>query len=332
MVKIAIATCQRDGLRGSTVRKRTGALERLSLAFGGTKTHFDTDLLTNENFLSKLVKWLDEKDYSLSTKAGYVDAILSLCKSEKVHDVINYACYKPLENLYEELVLQRDSQPSSVVIYPDVIEKLDDVDDVSPNMQIMRSVIKNFGAIREDDLIHTRLIDDGKHNYLDLQNKVWKMRAEYTKNKKNREFVVPQEFIDDTADCFKKDQEWLLLTKSGNNYITSQSISSNFNITFGMTYQSARKSESSVSNKTSTIKDLKDKSNVLGHRLKVHMKHYDEPVHEESDISKDLTCEDQDHVDIAPVTDQNLVYLNALLATGRPHIMIIENGKTIIKL
>jgi hypothetical protein len=54
----------------------------------------------------------------------------------------------------------------------------------------------NVGACRFSDIANTRLVDDGDMHYLDLQNRVWHLRKNHTKNKTDRTAKVSDEFAD----------------------------------------------------------------------------------------------------------------------------------------
>lgn len=96
------------------------------------------------------------------------------------------------------------------------------------------------GVLRPSDLMETRFIDDGKHNFLDMENKRWFIRAANTKNGVARTLQVDRfcSYLDEIYGPHKP--EYLLVNRKGRKMEHSYA-SANFKDVVGVPYTQFRK-------------------------------------------------------------------------------------------
>ena len=67
----------------------------------------------------------------------------------------------------------------------------------SPGGRTVASAYKNHYVLRVGEIFQTCIVDKPQFNFLDTKNLVWNIRAQCTKNNRDREFPVSQAFIDE---------------------------------------------------------------------------------------------------------------------------------------
>jgi hypothetical protein len=67
----------------------------------------------------------------------------------------------------------------------------------SPGGRIVASAYKHHYVLRVGEIFQTCIVDKPQYNFLDTKNLVWYVRAQCTKNNRDREFPVSQNFIDE---------------------------------------------------------------------------------------------------------------------------------------
>jgi hypothetical protein len=104
------------------------------------------------------------------------------------------------------------------------------------------------GVLRPSDLMETRFVDDGKHNYLDMANKRWFIRGTNTKNGVTRTLQV-ERFCDYLNEIYGSDKpDYLLVNRKGRKMEHSYA-SANFKTVVGVPYTQFRKAYYDFRNK-----------------------------------------------------------------------------------
>jgi hypothetical protein len=147
------------------------------------------------------------KDYiaNMSSLNTQVNILNSLCKFLERTMATHYNDFTLLKDQIS-LQLKQHNASRSILDYQDILTKLESVHSKTENrdLQIMTKLLlciadfdtMNVGALRFSDVANTRLVDDGDMHYLDLENRVWHLRKNHTKNKTDRTAKVSDEFAE----------------------------------------------------------------------------------------------------------------------------------------
>ena len=134
-----------------------------------------------------------------------VNLLNSLCKFLERTMARHYTDYTLLKNKFKLELSQKNSE-RSVVNYLELVKKFQvtiNNPTISNDLKLVCLLLSEIinvqdmttGALRFSDMSKTLLFDDGKHNYLDLNTKLWYLRAGCTKNKTDRVAKVSDSFI-----------------------------------------------------------------------------------------------------------------------------------------
>ncbi len=128
--------------------------------------------------------------------------------------------------------------------------------------------------IRLGEIVNTSIHDDGKLNYLDLQNLTWYIRKDFTKNRTARQFEITQELADELKGHIHKKGR-LVCRRSGGGFtsnITLKSLDINcFKITeIRNSYETMNLSRTDIDDKAK----FAISNNVLGHSTSVAFANY----------------------------------------------------------
>jgi hypothetical protein len=147
------------------------------------------------------------KDYiaNMSSLNTQVNVLNSLCKFLERTMASHYNDFTLLKDQIS-LELKQHNAARSILDYQDILAKLESVHSKTEkrDLQIMTKLLQcisnytemNVGALRFSDVANTRLVDDGDHHFLDLENRVWVLRKNHTKNKTDRTARISDEFAD----------------------------------------------------------------------------------------------------------------------------------------
>jgi hypothetical protein len=148
------------------------------------------------------VKSVISQHKSLNTQ---VNILNSLCKFLERTMATHYNDFTLLKDQIS-LQLKQHNAARSILDYQDILAKLESVHSKTEHrdLQIMVKLLQcisnytemNVGACRFSDVANTRLVDDGDHHFLDLENRVWHLRKNHTKNKTDRTAKVSDEFAE----------------------------------------------------------------------------------------------------------------------------------------
>lgn len=156
------------------------------------------------------------------------------------------------------------------LLIPNAKSKLDSADRNSKI--IIGTIIYGLAGLRLNDLIHTRLNDDGKHSWIDKDSQQWFIKAKYTKNNQDRQFDVPVQFIKHIETYARG--EWLLSNKRWEKYSDTRHISNKFKKMFGFNYGRVRKGAADAIYQMKDINLITRHANMLGHHAKTELLKY----------------------------------------------------------
>ena len=217
--------------------------------------------------ISKMI----DNDWSHNTRKNYVDLLTMLFKH-----------FDGDITVYQYLLGLRRSMSARIVtsVQPLDSNYLDDIRQAHTddrNMIMMRLLTDSpLAGIRVDDLIHTRFDDDGVHSWIDLANEIWYIRAEYTKNGRDRCFPIPSGVVSDLK--IHRLGDWLLSNKHLAPYKNSQFILKKFRDTFHINYGIIRKTVAQLASDSNDMQVSKAHANVLGHALETEVEKYTKPI------------------------------------------------------
>jgi hypothetical protein len=223
---------------------------------------------------------------SLNTQVNYCN---SLCKFLELTMARHYSDFTHLRDVLT-LDLHRQNAARSVKPYNEIVPALQKCISLktSVDLKIMATLllsIQNFsdmntGALRPSDVMNTRLIDDGKHHFLDLLSKTWTLREAFTKNKQTRSAVISDEFRDYLLTLRDTIGTLPLICRSGK----TTNLSKEFKKHIGINFSEARASYvtflDSVCDDVETIKHI---CNNQGHKLTTALESYRRHLEEEEE-------------------------------------------------
>jgi len=188
------------------------------------------------------------KDYiaNMSSLNTQVNILNSLCKFLERTMATHYNDFTLLKDQIS-LQLKQHNAERSIFNYRDILAKLESVCEQTDNIDLkvitkLLLCISDFqnitcGALRFSDVANTRLADDGEHHFLDLQNRVWVLRKNHTKNRQDRTAKVSDEFADFITSLNLDPNSPLICTNG-----KTDSVSKRFLKQVGINYTDARSS------------------------------------------------------------------------------------------
>jgi hypothetical protein len=220
------------------------------------------------------------KDYiaNMSSLNTQVNVLNSLCKFLERTMASHYNDFTLLKDQIS-LELKQHNAERSILDYQDILTKLESVHSKTENrdLQIMTKLmlcIADFqnstcGALRFSDVANTRLVD-GDHHFLDLENRVWHLRKNHTKNKTDRTAKVSDEFAE-FIESLNLESDKPLICPSGK----TDAVSKRFLKQVGVNYTDARASY--VTYLDSVCDDVETISTICknqGHKLSTALESY----------------------------------------------------------
>jgi len=233
--------------------------------------------------------------YLVDCPEGITKVMATISKHDSLNtqlNVINSLCKfleRTMATHYSNVILIRDqisldlkkqNAERSIFNYQDILAKLESVCSQTDNRDLKVMVklllcIADFqnitcGALRFSDVANTRLADDGEHHFLDLQNRVWVLRKNHTKNKQDRTAKVSDEFAD-FIESLGLDPNLPLICTNGK----TDSVSKRFLKQVGINYTDARSSY--VTHLDSVCDDVETISTICknqGHKLQTALESY----------------------------------------------------------
>lgn len=233
----------------------------------------------------------NSKTYKDETKRSYMS---SLCKYLERSNIssIYYDKYFKQQSFIKSIIDATEKPP--VIKFEDIlprIKKVVDDDNRISGFRVLCAMIlcnidfttddtvevneHEMGVLRPSDLKNTSFTDDGVHSYIDIQQKKWYIRDRFTKNKKGREIVVSDEFVNLLSSIFKNDYpEWMLINKRGERYNKMSAISKMFRDYIKVTFGEIRASYVSFRNRTAGMDEKRKLAENMGHSMKTAITDY----------------------------------------------------------
>ena len=249
-------------------------LNAMFKAFGSVNIDiFNKDTYNDLTFLDKADELFATREYSASTVATNHSMLLKLANHfgaprsivEQIVEIVKEKRNNAVgTSKVEAISLDKARQM--------VTDKLAFLKPGCYNLHLLgHLVLSDLAGVRLSDVVNTRLVDSEKH-FLDLDNKVWHIRAPHTKNREARSFAVPDDFIE----AVKK--------YGGNNYIltnrmggetTAKICGTSFASVFGFNYGQLRKGAcEAVFDDADSITEVAEHANVMGHSVQTELTHY----------------------------------------------------------
>jgi hypothetical protein len=231
------------------------------------KTYADE---TKRSYMSSLCKYLERSNISSAYYEKYF-------KQQSSIKTTIMATEKPAITPFEEIlprvkkIIDDDNRVAGfrvlcAMIYCNIDFTTDD--SIRVNEQ-------EIGVLRPADLKNTSFTDDGVHSYIDIQKKIWYIRDRFTKNKKARELIVPDNFIVLLSGIFKNNYpEWMLINKKGERYNKMSAISKMFRDYVKVKFDDIRASYVSYRNRTANMDDKRKLAENMGHSMKTAITDY----------------------------------------------------------
>jgi hypothetical protein len=273
--------------KGKSDKIHIHRIKALMFALVGDDQRFYHSIVDCDEGLIK-VKCIIDKMSSLNTQANTTN---SLCKFLELAMSSHYMQYSMLKDQIS-LQLKEHNAMRSVIPYTEITQRLDSAmknNQVAWDVKIMVKLlqcISNYtemtcGALRFSDVANTRLTDNGDHHFLDLQNRVWHLRKNHTKNKTDRTAIISDEFADFIT-SLNLESDKPLICPNGK----TDGISKRFLKNVGVNYTDARASY--VTYLDSVCDDVETISTICknqGHKLQTALESYrrskTEPVAEQ---------------------------------------------------
>ena len=282
----------RPGSRDSTNNTRNTILKNIIGIFGELGLDLEKkETYTNHNLEAFLAAWShfkDEKGYAKNTIINYATVLLVLA---------NYFDGTPklVRSLNAEVHnLQNETKNEGTHIKPfemtleakeEILKRVELANYKHPqskyNMKIL-AVIHTSGlsGLRFDDVVKTKTVDDPEWHYLDLENAMWHIRPQKTKNNRKREFAVPDDVIR-AVKLYSQGPAAMNLVLSdryGEPLTNLKSLSNQLKRVFGTTLGSIRKGSAQMAyDNAEAMSEIANHANVLGHTVETELVHYVEP-------------------------------------------------------
>lgn len=229
------------------------------------------------------------KLYSLETRANFINALCKFLHNTSEFNAVLYDtyCHYRDELKAKNMVRVKPPVDEFTTFVPRLTAIVADKTKV-PGFRIVCSMIVNNmnladtdeetpGVLRMSDLLHTRFQDDREHSFIDLSTKKWYIKSKYTKNKKARTIVLPDNFIADIKNIYCTNvPEWLLIGKSGKPYETVDSLTNMFRDYMGVKFTDIRASYATYRHQceVSTVGDMKKLCHTMGHSMNTVQNEY----------------------------------------------------------
>lgn len=254
------------------VRNSTATLYQKNLRIINTKVlqAKDPDLFDvskmDLDMVDTIMKWLAD-NYKPNTQLTFHR---TLCKFAELAD-FPFEVYMKLKDI--KIDPERNNK-----IDNDWKQKLNNIDKSNNrNLHILKTIILNLGAIRLCEVIKTKINNyDDDWNTIDTNKKIWKFVPNATKNKRDVEIQLSDEFVNELQKHLLNGCPYLTVGKDLRPYDSSHSLSALFKKAVGINYQTVRGSESYSHNLGKTMDQVKEKCKVLGHQPRTNAENYTE--------------------------------------------------------
>jgi hypothetical protein len=235
--------------------KHLGCIQRMNSALGFPTDRFYFKRYDSQETYDRVVQFLygehtdrHKKTFTFSdeSRRSYINALLKFLG--QTPDDISMAIYTKYMNLgYTVKKEVEHNRPEKEYIdFAEIEKKLQGVISNPRNVNAIRVICLflkyNIGAFRPSDLQNTRLIETNDYSYLDINNKVWHIKGDCTKNGQARTIDLPPEFITELQAVLPEQSSHLLLDKALEPYLTLSSISSIIYRQLGYTFNEIRSS------------------------------------------------------------------------------------------
>ena len=179
--------------------------------------------MINERFPNDLFEWIATggkgiwkitKLSQLKQKIAQINALMNRFGRGKDHNVNYY--YHQLEKMvdYHEIELE-EGVPENIPDWHDLQDQLSDQAGLRSTKGIICLIYAHGYVLRTAELFLTRLVDDGIHNFLDLEKGIWSIRKHKRQHEGDRIFEISP-LLKNRLKVLKTD--WLLTKKNGEPY------------------------------------------------------------------------------------------------------------------
>ncbi len=233
--------------------------------------------------------------FSLETRVSYLG---SLCKAIRHVELFPSEIYVKYDRYYHDYVLKSKNNVNKrnqlTEINSDLfLETKNQLNCIKygKNQGNMKKIMKllllidinnnDYGVIRLNDMINTTILPSlsSKYSYLDLDKCEWHILPSCTKNKVERKFKVPKDWIDliRLVDCENNiEKRWLLYDRNFNKYKTTDSLEHTFLKLVGRNYYDIKHQFVTYLHAYSRMDRIQIIANNMGHSLNVATSRYND--------------------------------------------------------
>ncbi len=191
------------------------ALASLNAYFKWTPGLIHVDKMNRNT--NKIIEFIKDK-YALrsvkdlSTKLGIYSSLITRTGLVETNNLKH-----AMKDCYKTVIIPTNTQTDPTPDWiTDVLPALENIIATgSPVCSTLATIFKYGYVFRVNQIFSTSLVDDGKSNYLDLDNNIWYMRNQ--KNTKVEHFNIPKE-LSDLLRPARKGQKYLICKSTGAPY------------------------------------------------------------------------------------------------------------------
>ncbi len=233
--------------------KHLGCVQRMNSALGFPTDRFFFKRFDSQETYDKVVQFLygehidrHKKTFTFSdeSRRSYINALLKfLGQTPNDFSMAIYTKYMNLGYSIKKEVEQNRPE-KEYIDFAEIQKKLQAVISNPKNVNAIRVIClflkHNIGAFRPSDLQNTRMVETNDYSYLDIDNKVWHIKGNCTKNGQARTIDLPSEFISELTAVLPEQSVHLLLDKGLNPYLILSSLSGIIERQLGYTFNGIR--------------------------------------------------------------------------------------------
>ena len=269
--------------KASTAYKRRGQFQKISEWTGGNSKTINPEIVKDVSTMDIIKDNLPNASHT--TLRSYYQALLSIA-----HE-LGYT---------KEFMMEIKRKMDKLGEKPGKETKVDDeykdklIDAIGKNraIDVIISVVINTGPLRLSDMLNTKLKQENpRYNFLDFDKMEWRIRAESTKNNKDRVVAISEGLKDDIMSIYEEDlPEWLLTSeKTKKQFQSTEPLTKLFKKIVGVNYGVIRKSY--INEQTDKLGFGEGLANDMGHSIKSEMRYYSKLPEEQDDEMKKMRDE-----------------------------------------
>jgi hypothetical protein len=235
--------------------KHLGCIQRMNKALGFPTDRFYFKRYDCQDTFDRVVQFLygehtdkHNKPFTFGdeSRRSYINALLKFLG--QTPDDVSMAIYTQYMNLGYKIKkeVEQNRPQKEHIDFGEIKKKLQGVINSPKNVNAIRVICLflkyDIGAFRPSDLQNTRLVQTEDYSFLDINNKVWHIRENCTKNGQARTIDLPTEFITELNEVLPEQSTHLLLDKGLSPYLSLSSLSSIIERNLGYTFNQIRSS------------------------------------------------------------------------------------------